>query len=89
LQSADVNWVARLVTISKSLEETREGLRVKTTKSEKSRTCSLPQMAHIALQFLREQQQEYRAKFGADYQNPRFLQTGRQLLFRIGSRRRS
>jgi integrase len=67
LQWSDLNWTSRLLTISKSLEQTRAGLRVKKPKSGKSRPCSLPPSAIVALQFQRELQAEHRRLFAGDY----------------------
>jgi integrase len=52
---ADVDWAGRDISISKSLEQTAAGLRIKRPKKEKQRTCSLPLTAIAALQFQREQ----------------------------------
>lgn len=57
------------LTISKSLEQTAAGLRVKCPKNGKTRSFQLPQSALAALRFQRDQQQENRRLFGADYKN--------------------
>jgi integrase len=67
LQWSDIDWATRMVTISKSLEQTRAGLRLKSTKSGKSRQFRLSQSTITALQFQREQTNEHRRLFGADY----------------------
>jgi integrase len=45
LEWADINWAARTISISKSLEQTRAGLRLKSTKGGKPRVFSLPRIA--------------------------------------------
>jgi len=69
-QWADVDWISGVLTISKSLEQTAAGgLRVKRPKNGKTRPCQLPQSALAALRFQREQQQEHRRLFAADYKS--------------------
>ncbi|MCX6625080.1 MAG: site-specific integrase [Acidobacteria bacterium] len=65
----DIDWITRTVTLSKSLEETKAGLRLKRPKSNKSRSCQIPRSTIIALQFLHDQQAEHRRLFGPDYQD--------------------
>ena len=65
----DVDWLSRTVTINKSLEQTKAGLRLKGTKNDEMRVCRLPQAAIVALQFLKEQQTEHRRLFGKDYKD--------------------
>ena len=55
------------VKISKSLEQTEAGLRVKSTKTERTRTISLPASLVELLKFHREMQEESRRLFGSDY----------------------
>ena len=69
VQWADLNWISGVLTISKSLEQTAAGLRVKRPKNGKQRPCQLPQSALTALRFQREQQQEHRRLFSTDYNN--------------------
>lgn len=45
LEWADVNWNDRILSVSKSLEQTSAGIRVKTTKSGKPRLLTLPREA--------------------------------------------
>jgi integrase len=47
---SDLDWGKRAIVIRRSLEQTADGLRVKNTKSEKPRVCSLPQAAMVALE---------------------------------------
>ena len=49
LEWTDINWAARTISISKSLEQTRKGLRLKSTKGGKPRVFSLPKLAITAL----------------------------------------
>ena len=64
----NVNLEAGCVTISKSLEQTKAGLRVKETKGRNIRTVTLPQDAPEALERVRAVQQDERRKmFGPEY----------------------
>lgn len=65
----DVDWIGRSITISKSLEQTKAGLRIKRPKNEKRRTCSLPQTAIVALEFQKGQQQEMQRSFAGTYRD--------------------
>jgi integrase len=69
LQWADLDWTPGVLTISKSLEQTKAGLQVKRPKNGKSRPCQLPQSALAALRFHKEQQQEHRRLFATDYKD--------------------
>jgi integrase len=73
LEWADLDWVSSTLTITKSLEQTKAGLRIKRPKNGKTRSCRLPQSAVVALQFLREQQAEHRRMFSGDYQDHRLI----------------
>jgi integrase len=63
----DVNLEAGSVTIGKSLEQTKAGLRVKETKGRNVRMVTLPHDAIKALERIKAQQDERRRMFGADY----------------------
>jgi len=63
----DLDWLSGIVTISKSLEQTANGLRVKTPKNGKTRRCKLGQTALTALRFQQNQQQEHRRLYASDY----------------------
>lgn len=63
----DVDIESGTILISKSLEQTKKGLRVKETKGRKSRTIPLPQDAIEALQRVKASQNESRQIFGPDY----------------------
>jgi integrase len=63
----DVDLENRAARISKSLEQTREGIRVKSTKTQRTRAISLPASLVEVLRFHRERQDENRRLFGPDY----------------------
>ena len=65
----DVSFPMRMITVSKSLEQTKAGLRVKSTKSEKPRPISIPQSAIDILKTIRAGQEHNRQMFGADYRS--------------------
>jgi len=65
----DINLETCEVNVSKSLEQTKAGLRVKSTKSGESRKFSIPEFAIEVLKAHREEQDRDRAMFGADYQD--------------------
>jgi integrase len=67
LEWDDLDWMTSTLTISKSLEQTAAGLRVKKPKSGKTRKFRLGQTAITSLRFLNAQQQEGRRLYGADY----------------------
>jgi integrase len=64
---SDVNIEAGTITISKSLEQTKHGLRVKETKGRNVRTVSLPEEGIEALERLKAAQDLSRQMFGPDY----------------------
>lgn len=68
LQWSDLDFESGIVNISKSLEQTREGLRVKSTKSNKPRRFAVPAVALMALKEHRAEQNNDREQFGATYQ---------------------
>jgi integrase len=63
----DVNIFLRELTISKSLEQTKAGLRLKGTKSERPRTISIAGSGVEILNSVRARQERNRAMFGAKY----------------------
>lgn len=69
LQWTDLDWTSGVMTISKSLEQTKAGLRVKGTKSGKPRNVELEQFELDVLAEHREQQNQDKINFGADYQD--------------------
>jgi integrase len=64
---ADVRVQSQVVNISKSLEQTKAGLRVKPTKTERSRQISIPRSAIEILKAIKTRQEHNRCMFGADY----------------------
>jgi integrase len=69
LEWTEIDFLDSTVTISKSLEQTKFGLRVKRPKSGKTRKFKLPPSATAALRFQQEKQAEYKRMFGADYKD--------------------
>jgi integrase len=68
LQWTDIDFVTSLLTVSKSLEQTKAaGLRVKSTKSEEPRQLGVPEWALEVLKEHRTEQDRHRALFGARY----------------------
>jgi len=66
---ADVDFVGRVLRLSKSLEQTKAGLRLKGTKGEKPRELSLPKSSIKMLREHRASQSENRRLFGPDYRD--------------------
>jgi integrase len=67
LQWSDLDFDTGLLTVSKSLEQTRGGLRVKSTKSEEPRQLGVPEWAIDVLKEHQAEQNGDRRMFGADY----------------------
>jgi integrase len=65
----DVDLDTGILTIRKSLEETKQGLRIKETKGRKIRRLNLPESTVELLRGLRERQTEARRMFGFDYRS--------------------
>lgn len=65
----DIDFETGIVNVSKSLEETDEGLRVKTTKSGKPRRFAVPAAAIEALREHQTVQDRDHDLFGPDYQD--------------------
>jgi integrase len=63
----DVDLELGTILISKSLEQTKKGLRVKETKGRKSRAIPLPQDSIEALRNVKASQDEVRQMLGQDY----------------------
>ena len=76
LRWSDLTWMTGALIISKSLEQTADGLRIKRPKNGKTRSCTLPQSALVALRFLHDQQQDWRKSFGRDYKNQDLIFAG-------------
>jgi integrase len=69
LEWIDLDESTGEIHISKSLEQTKAGIRVKSTKSEEPRCFSVPEWALEVLRAHREEQQRDRQLFGPDYQD--------------------
>jgi integrase len=67
LEWADIDWLNVTVTISKSLEQTAAGLRVKRPKNGKVRKFRVGPSAIASLRFLADQQKTPRELLGSDY----------------------
>lgn len=66
---SDLNWDGATLEVSKSLEETKAGLRIKSTKSGETRRFALPVKVIEALREHQQVQQKDREMYGADYHN--------------------
>jgi integrase len=66
---ADLSFATGLMRVSKSLEQTRAGLRVKCTKSGNARTISIDDFALDVLAAHKEKQQQDKIKFGSTYRD--------------------
>jgi len=66
---SDVDFERGVVEVSKSLEETRQGLRIKSTKSGLTRRFSIPASVLKVLRQHRQEQNEQRALYGLGYAN--------------------
>jgi integrase len=67
LEWPDIDWLNATLTISKSIEQTAAGLRVKRPKNGRARKFRIGQTAIASLRFLQEQQQERKRLLGSDY----------------------
>jgi integrase len=66
---SDVDYINSTLSISKSIEQTKAGLRVKAPKSGKTRKFGIGQTAVAALRFLQEHQQESHRACGAEHKD--------------------
>ncbi len=69
LQWSDVDFETGLLQVSKSLEETKAGLRVKCTKSEEPRQFIVPKAALEVLEQLKREQDHDKQVCGNDYED--------------------
>jgi integrase len=69
----DVDWISGALHITKSLEETKKGIRVKGTKSGEPRKFVVPAVALQALKEHHIPQAEHKRLFGADYCNSQLI----------------
>ncbi len=63
----DIDFESGVLTVNKSLEQTKAGLRVKSTKSKKSRKFAIPQFALDVLRGHQATQNHDKELFGNDY----------------------
>jgi integrase len=66
---ADLNWDTGILEVSKSLEETKAGLRIKGTKSRETRRFAIPAEVLEVLREHKRNQDPERQMYGADYAN--------------------
>jgi integrase len=69
LEWSDINFETGVMMITKSLEQTKRGLRVKSTKSGEPRDIGIPDEALDVLREHRVEQDRDRALYGADYED--------------------
>ncbi len=69
LQWPDIDFETGIMSVSKSLEETKAGLRVKSTKSGKPRKFVVPASALAVLEEHRKEQNQDKELYGADYED--------------------
>jgi integrase len=69
LEWTDLDWEKGVLEVSKSLEQTKAGLRVKSTKSGETRRFSIPTSVLAVLREHQREQDKHRAMYGADYAN--------------------
>ena len=66
---SDLDWDKATIEVSKSLEQTKQGLRVKGTKSDRTRSFSIPaEVLEVLRQHQRDQDRD-RELYGGDYAN--------------------
>jgi integrase len=73
LEWTDLDLATGLLSISKSMEQTRGGLRAKGTKSEEPRSLGVPECALDVLKEHRREQERDRRLFGAAYFNQHLI----------------
>jgi integrase len=66
---SDLDWERGFVEVSKSLEQTKQGLRIKSTKSGANRRFSIPGEALEVLREHKAEQEQHRALYGDTYAN--------------------
>jgi integrase len=69
LEWTDIDWSAGMLEISKSLEQTKRGLRIKGTKSGETRRIALSEAVLEALREHQRAQRQERELFGSDYRD--------------------
>jgi integrase len=68
-QWPDIDWAKATFYVSKSLEETKQGLRVKSTKSGRPRRIPVDPGVLAVLRDHQREQEEHRALYGPDYRS--------------------
>jgi len=66
---SDVNFAAGTITVSKSLEQTKAGLRIKDTKTRTTRVIRIGPSALEALRLQRALQDDWKRELGPDYRD--------------------
>jgi integrase len=69
LRWQDVDFGAGILSVRRSLEETKSGLKFKDTKGKRSRVVDVPPILADALEVHRKAQEERRRQFGPDWQD--------------------
>jgi integrase len=69
LEWTDLDWDSSSLEVSKSLEETKQGLRIKSTKSGETRRFSIPADVLDVLRDHKRDQDHHRELYGPDYAN--------------------
>jgi integrase len=69
LEWTDLNWHTGILTVSKSLEQTKQGLRIKSTKSGEIRRFPIPADVLEVLRDHEREQNRHRELYGPDYSN--------------------
>jgi integrase len=73
LEWTDLDWDKAVLEVSKSLEETKAGLRIKSTKSSESRRFTIPATVLDMLREHKQEQDQHRALYGPDYANKNLI----------------
>jgi len=79
LKWTDLDWSAGMLEISKSLEQTKRGLRIKGTKSGETRLIALSEAVLEALREHQRAQRQERELFGSDYRDLGLILRGRMV----------
>jgi integrase len=67
LEWTDLDWDRGILEVCKSLEETKAGLRIKSTKSGEPRRFAIPAKVLEVLREHKQEQEQHRGIFGPDY----------------------
>jgi integrase len=69
LEWTDLDWERALLQVSKSLEETKAGLRIKSTKNGETRRFAIPEEVLEVLREHKQEQDRHHELYGPDYAN--------------------